>query len=551
MCPDQNYTLTLKDKKIIVNTMRIIRTPIYLIAALLFSQSAAGQIAAPAKNKRPNILFCIADDASFQHMSAYGFGLTKWVNTPGFDRVAKEGLLFTRAYTPTAKCAPSRASILTGRNPWQMKEAGNHNPIYPADLSTFVEVLGKNGYATGFTGKGWGPGNAGKTNGRPRQLTGPEYNQIKTKALTKAMSGTDYTANFKAFLNDKPAEQPFFFWYGSHEPHRGYAYGSGVALGKKNTKDIDQVPPFWIDNETVRNDMLDYALELEYYDQQLLSILKTLEDAGELDNTLIIVTSDNGMPFPRVKGHLYDYDNHLPLAMMWKNNIASPGRKINDFVSFIDFAPTILDVAQVEPKGKMQPIQGSSLLNIFRSPAAKDNNRERVILGREREDVGRPNDEGYPVRAIVKGNFFYAVNYEPSRWPSGNPETGYADTDGGPTKTELLQANRKGQHKDLWQLSFGIKGSEELYQTDKDPYSMNNLAADPAFAAIKARLRKEMEAELKKQGDPRMFGKGYLFDQYPYAQEGVRNFYERYKKGEKMSTGWLNDTDFEKPDFKQ
>src|SRR5690606_28747353 len=137
----------------------------------------------------------------------------------------------------------------------------------------------------------------------------------------------------------------------------------------------------------------------------------------------------------------------------------------------IDFARTILEVAQVEPKGKMQPIQGTSLLNIFKSAAPKSKGRERVLLGREREDVGRPNDEGYTARAIVKGNFFYAVNYEPSRWPSGNPETGYADTDGSPTKTELLQANRKGLHKDLWHLSFGKKVAEELYQTDKDPYS--------------------------------------------------------------------------------
>lgn len=520
----------------------------YLLAALLCLQNVTAQT---TKSKRPNILFCIADDASFQHMSAYGFGLTKWVNTPGFDRVAKEGLLFTRAYTPTAKCAPSRASILTGRNPWQMKEAGNHNPIYPDDLTTFIEVLGKNGYATGFTGKGWGPGTVGQIGGKPRQLTGTEYSQIKTTAPTKAMSGTDYTANFKAFLKEKPAEQPFFFWYGSHEPHRKYAYGSGVAIGKKSIKDIDHVPPFWIDNETVRNDMLDYALELEYYDQHLSTILKALEETGELDNTLIIVTSDNGMPFPRVKGHLYDYDNHLPLAIMWKNKIASPGRKVNDFVSFIDFAPTILEIAQVDPKGKMQPIQGASLSTIFQSPNTNDKGRERVILGREREDVGRPNDEGYPVRAIVKGNFFYAFNYEPSRWPSGDPETGYADTDGSPTKTELLLANRKGLHKNLWQLSFGKKGSEELYLVDQDPYSINNLAADPAFATIKANLRKEMEVELKKQGDPRMFGKGYLFDQYPYAPEKMRNFYERFKKGEKMEAGWLNKSDFEPSDVKK
>ena len=503
-----------------------------------------------SNGKKPNILFCIADDASFQHMSAYG--LTKWVKTPGFDRVAKEGLLFVNAYTPNAKCAPSRASILTGRNPWQLEEAGNHNAYFPAKFTTFMEALGNNGYAVGFTGKGWAPGEPGKIDGKSRMLTGPNFSEIKIKTPTKAISPTDYAANLEEFLKNKPIGNPFCFWFGSHEPHRQYEYGSGVAKGGKKLSDIDNVPPFWIDNEQVRNDMLDYGYEVEYFDKQLQKMLSILEKTGELDNTIIVVTSDNGMPFPRIKGHMYDYDNHLPLAIMWKNHIISPGRKVTDFVSFIDFAPTFLEVAGVDPKNSMQPIQGSSLLSFFK---AKNNqtvgsSRDHVLLGREREDVGRPHDEGYPVRAIVKENFFYAINYEPNRWPSGNPETGYLDTDGSPTKTELLDANRSGKYHNLWQLSFGKKPVEELYQTDKDPYSMKNLANDPAFAKIKASLKGQMEQELKSQKDPRMFGKGSIFDKYPYGEPRVKNFYERYMKGEKIATGWVNDTDFEKPDFK-
>lgn len=503
-----------------------------------------------SKGKKPNILFCIADDASFQHMSAYG--LTKWVKTPGFDRVAKEGLLFVNAYTPNAKCAPSRASILTGRNPWQLEEAGNHNAYFPAKFTTFMEALGNNGYAVGFTGKGWAPGEPGKIDGKSRMLTGPNFSEIKIKTPTKAISPTDYAANLEEFLKNKPIGNPFCFWFGSHEPHRQYEYGSGVARGGKKLSDIDNVPPFWIDNEQVRNDMLDYGYEVEYFDKQLQKMLSILEKTGELDNTIIVVTSDNGMPFPRVKGHMYDYDNHLPLAIMWKNHIISPGRKITDFVSFIDFAPTFLEAAGVDPKNSMQPIQGSSLLSFFKTKNNETvgSSRDHVLLGREREDVGRPHDEGYPVRAIVKGGFFYAINYEPNRWPSGNPETGYLDTDGSPTKTELLDANRRGKYHNLWQLSFGKKPVEELYQTDKDPYSMKNLANDPAFAKIKASLKGQMEQELKSQKDPRMFGKGSIFDKYPYGESRVKNFYERYMKGEKIATGWVNDTDFEKPDFK-
>ncbi|MEO6916657.1 MAG: sulfatase [Chitinophagaceae bacterium] len=498
--------------------------------------------------KKPNILFCIADDASFQHFSAYGFGLTSWVKTPGFDRVAKEGLLFNRAYTPNAKCAPSRACILTGRNSWQLEAAGNHNAIFPEKFSSFIEVLGKHGYLTGYTGKGWAPGNSGTTDGKPRLLTGPNYSTLKTKTPTGGISPIDYAANFSEFLKNKPADQPFCFWFGSHEPHRQYDYGSGMAVGNKKITDITAVPPFWIDNETVRNDMLDYAYELEYYDSQVVKMLDLLERTGELDNTIIVVTSDNGMPFPRVKGHMYDYDNHLPLAIMWKNHIVSPGRKINDFVSFIDYAPTFLEVAGINASDEMQPIQGKSLTNYFTSKN-RIATRDHVLLGREREDVGRPHDEGYPVRAIVKGNYFYSINFKPDRWPSGNPETGYLDTDGSPTKSEILAANRNGAYHNLWVMDFGKKPAEELYQTDKDPYSIKNLSNDPAFAKIKAGLKAQLERELKTQQDPRMFGKGDVFDNYPYAEPRVINFYERYMKGEMPVPNFVRATDFEKPGF--
>src|SRR5687767_10302597 len=134
------------------------------ISLLLFTLFLAIVARAADQPRRPNILFCITDDQSFPHASAYG---TKWVKTPAFDRVAREGLLFTRAYTPNSKCAPSRAMILTGRNSWQLEEAANHLNFFPAKFRGFVEALGAYGYVTGFTGKGWGPGDAGTIDGQP------------------------------------------------------------------------------------------------------------------------------------------------------------------------------------------------------------------------------------------------------------------------------------------------------------------------------------------------------------------------------------------------
>ena len=495
--------------------------------------------------KKPNILFCIADDASFQHMSAYGIS-TGWVKTPGFDQVASEGILFSNAFTPNAKCSPSRACILTGKNPWQLEAAGNHVPFFPEKFATWMEVLRENGYKTGYTGKGWAPGDMGKKNGVPRLLTGPNYSDIKMNAPTKAMSPTNYAANLDAFLKEKSEDEPFCFWYGGHEPHRAYGYGTGASLGKKKTTDIDRVPAYWPDNETVRNDMLDYAYEVEYFDQHLQKMLKILKERGELENTIVVVTSDNGMPFPRTKGHVYEYDNHLPLAIMWKNGIKNPGRKVSDLISFIDFAPTFLEAAGITAKSRMV-VQGKSLMPLITSAKTGrvDPKRNFVLLGKERTDVGRPHDQGYPVRGIVKDNMILSINYEPDRWPAGNPETGYLDTDGSPTKTEILNEKREGKSSKLWDLSFGKKGMEELYDIVKDPDAMTNLASDPDYSKVKAALKKLMEQELKNQKDPRMYGKGAIFDQYPYAEAASRNFYERFMNGEKMKAGWVNESDFE------
>ena len=125
---------------------------------------------------RPNILFAIADDWGFGHAGAYG---CKWVKTPAFDRVAREGILFTRAFTPNAKCAPSRAIILTGRYSWQLEEAANHQNIFPSKFGSYVEVLAANGYMTGYTGKGWGPGTANDAAGKRRDITGKVWSAKK------------------------------------------------------------------------------------------------------------------------------------------------------------------------------------------------------------------------------------------------------------------------------------------------------------------------------------------------------------------------------------
>jgi len=408
---------------------------------------------------KPNILICIADDASYPHMGKD----CKWINTPAFDRIVREGISFTNAYTPSAKCAPSRACLLTGRNPWQLKEAANHFCYFPLEFKTYAEALGENGYHVGHTAKGWAPGVPGMKNGKKRELTGKAWNDVKTPPSTTGISNIDYSANFKEFYNHKPSGKPFCFWYGGIEPHRRYEYASSIKTGRE-ISEIDQVPAFFPDNETVRTDLLDYGLEIEHFDVHIQRMLQFLEEKGELDNTLIVVTSDNGMPFPHAKSDAYDYSTHMPLAIMWKKGIKSPGRIVNDYVSFIDLAPTFLDVAGVDwDKSGMQPTPGKSLNTVFMNHGRDEPFREHVLIGKERHDVGRPDDYGYPIRGIIKDNWLYIVNYRNDLWPAGNPQTGYTTVAGSPTKTEVLNARHNPETKYLWELSFGKREKEELY----------------------------------------------------------------------------------------
>lgn len=509
-----------------------------------------------ARPPRPNILFAIMDDATYRHMSAYG---CSWVKTPNFDRVARQGLLFTRAYTPNAKCAPSRSCIITGRNPWQLEAAANHWSYFPAKYKTLAEALSENGYAVGYSGKGIAPVVAQTAAGAPRELLVKAYNGAKTTPPTAGISVIDYAANFNTFL-DGAGQQPFFFWYGGLEPHRGYEYGSGITKGRKQLSDIPKTDLLasWPASDSVTTDMLDYAFEIEYFDAQLGKMLASLEKRGMLENTMVIVTSDNGMAFPRIKGQEYEYSSHLPLAVMWPDGIRRPGREINHLISFIDFAPTILEVAGIPAAGTgMQPLTGSSFAGLLRaendSPAGYTP-RTHILIGKERHDVGRPNDAGYPIRGIVTDSLLYLHNFETARWPAGNPETGYLNCDGGPTKTVVLQTVfSAGDDARYWQWSFGKRPAEELYNIARDPECLHNLASAPQQNQPLAGLKATLFSVLKQQHDPRMEGNGAVFDAYPYADKSGVGFYERYmKKDPALKWKWVNNSDFQQlPELKR
>ena len=381
--------------------------------------------------------------------------------------------------------------------------------FFPTKFQVYPDLLEAAGYFVGYTGKPWGPGDW-ETSGWPRNPAGPAYNERTNDVPADGINRRDYAANFTDFLNDRPADAPFCFWYGCHEPHRRYEEGSGLKAGKRLAD--APPPPFLPDDDLVRGDLLDYGLEIDWFDTHLGRMIKLLEDRGELDNTLIIVTADNGMPFPRAKANLYEKGTHVPLAVRWGDRIKG-GRVVNDFVSFIDLAPTFLEAAGLIPLAEMT---GRSLMPVFTSGRSGrvDPERDHVLTGRERHTHARPDNVGYPARAIRTDDYLYIRNFKPDRWPAGDPE-GYHDIDGSPTKAYLLENRDEPAIDRLAELAVGQRPEEELYAVRDDPDGLRNLAGDPQYATVKEQLWQRLERSLREQGDPRVLGHGDIFDSYP------------------------------------
>ncbi len=279
-------------------------------------------VVAFAQSDRPNILFAISDDQSAMHAGAYGDTSNK---TPAFDRIAREGVLFNYAYTAAPSCAPSRSAILTGRNIWEVEEGGILLGILRAKFTVFTILLEDSGYELGATGKTWGPG---RLEGWTRNPFGKNFDahQIPDSERRPGLRPTDYAKNFDEFHAQRDPSKPFFFWLGTSEPHQSYDVGAWKRAGKKLAD--ARLPKFLPDTPEVRGEILDYGLEIEHFDNHLGRALKTLEDAGELDNTLVIVTSDHGNPLPRSKCNLYDGGTQVPLAIRYPKKIPEAAKSM-------------------------------------------------------------------------------------------------------------------------------------------------------------------------------------------------------------------------------
>jgi N-sulfoglucosamine sulfohydrolase len=459
--------------------------------------------------QRPNILFAIADDWGWPHAGVYGDPV---VQTPAFDRVAHEGILFNHAYVSSPSCTPSRNAILTGQYHWRLGPGANlHSTLDPA-IPVYPLLLEDAGYKIGRVRKSWGPGDISNWERHP--------------------AGKPYTeGGFAEFLSERTDDTPFCFFMGASDPHRPYNKGTGVQSGM----DLDKIRLYksFPDHEIVRSDVADYYYEVQRFDSTVANAIQLLEEIGELENTIIVVTGDNGMPFPRSKSNNYDSGTRMPLAIRWGSGIKNPGRILDDFVSTTDFAPTFLELAGVEIPGVMT---GKSLVDLLASEQdgfIDTENRSFVLHGKERHVPGQEGHMGgYPVRALRNHDYLYIRNFEPDRWPSGTPNYLEAaipycwlgNCDNSPTKTYMVENQEKDElHSRLYDLSFGKRPAEELYDCQKDPDQLENLAHDPDYAEVLEKLSAQLMKELEATEDPRAVGGAEAFDKVPYLGGGPKH----------------------------
>jgi arylsulfatase A-like enzyme len=436
-------------------------------------------LATPVAASRPNILVLVADDWGWPASPLYGDCVVK---TPALERIARDGVLFNHAYCSAPSCTPSRGALLTGQDFWRLEEGANLLGTLPAKFPVYTELLAKEGYVTGSRSKGWSPGNL-KAGGRTENPVGTKMGK----------------ADFEGFLRKLPADKPFCFWFGSTDPHRPYKKGSGVASNMDTAK--VSVPGFLPDVPETRGDLCDYYLMVQKFNDDAMRALTALEKSGRYDNTLIIITGDNGFPFPHGKTQLYEWGVHQPLAICWKGHVPG-GRTVEDYTSLTDFAPTILEAAGLPVPAQMT---GKSLLPLLLSGKAGqvEPQRDAAFVGLER------HAGSYPMRAIRTKQFSFIRNFATDRDPN------LYGGRGGPTMEYMIAHKEDSQElRRLYAASFGPRPAEELYDLQKDPNELTNLAGDPNYADIKKRLAGRLMDYLAKTKDPRAFGNGAVFDNY-------------------------------------
>ena len=517
---------------------------------------------------RPNILFAFADDwGRYASIYAEANGArtpNDLIRTPHFVRVAREGVLFRNAYVTAPSCTPCRSSLLSGQYFFRTgRGAILQGAVWDSSIPSYPLLLEKHGYHIGFTYKVWSPGtpaNAGYGGAANSYgKAGGSFNgfsQTATSMIAKGKSVDEakaelfkqVTGNFDQFLAARKTDQPFCYWFGPTNVHRKWTAGSGKKLwGLDPEKLQGKLPPFLPDVPVVREDFADYLGEAMAFDSALGLLLAKLEEMGELENTLVVVSGDHGAPgFPRGKCNLYDFGTGVALAARWGK--AEGGRVVDDFVNLMDLAPTFLDAGGVAIPDVMT---GRSILPVLQSEKTGlvDPTRTWVITGRERHVAkARAGGLPYPQRALRTQDYLYIINFEPDRYPMGdrngvlegkvpshnglvnNTFDCYADLDASPTKAFMVEHRNDPKWKAMFELGFGKFPREELYVITDDPHQMNNVAKLEHYTTVRKQLEAQLLTELKRVADPRVSQDPVPFEYPPFVGEVAPKAQRKGKK---------------------
>ena len=412
---------------------------IILVVSLFFCLNIKAQ-------EKPNFVFIIADDVSWNDIGCYGNEIVK---TPNIDLLAKEGLQFTNAYLTASSCSPSRCSIISGKYPHSDGAAELHTPL-PEDEIPFPLMLKENGYYTAHAGK-WHLG--------PNVYKAFDI-YTDNNGFNNGDGGED---NWVPFLKDRPKDKPFFFWLASYDAHR--PWGADNFQITHNPLEVD-VPIYFADTPETRQDIASYYNEIGRFDYYIGKVREELEKQGVLENTVIIVMADNGRPFPRCKTRVYDSGMKTPFVVFWPKGIKSKGIRTESLVSAIDVAPTILELAGIDhPKG----YQGKSFVPVLENPFAET--RTAVFSEHNWHDY-----EAHE-RMIRTKEFLYVLNARPNL-----TNCGPADSKRSPTQYALNQVRDEGKLTPAQADIFMVpRPSEELFDVKNDPLQLLNLASVPKY----------------------------------------------------------------------
>jgi len=503
---------------------------------------------------RLNILFVFADDWG-RYASCYkGLDgrptINDVVKTPNVDRVAREGVLFKHAFVNAPSCTPCRSSLLSGRYFFQTGRAAIlQGAVWDEKIPTFPLLLRDAGYHIGKSFKVWSPGTPADAGFGGQQYAyqkaGGACNNFSEEVTRMVAAGDSVAAarekilsqvrgNFDDFLAARKPGQPWHYWFGTTTTHRSWIKGSGKKLwGIEPDALKGKLPKSMPDVPEIREDVADYLGECQAVDAYVGVLLKKLEEAGELDKTVVVLSGDHGMPgVTSGKCNLYDHGTAVTLAIRYPGT--KPGRVLDDLARIPDLCPTFLEIGGVKPP---ENLYGKSLVPLLKSDKSGlvDKSRDWSVSGRERHvGMAREGNLPYPMRSLRTPDFLYIRNFMPDRWPMGAPysaaestpdlkavdnntRAAFPDMDASPTKTWLIAHQHEAQWKRHFDLAFAKRSAEELYDLKNDPDQVKNLAADPKFAAQKRAQSERLMKLLKDAHDPRVTGDGKTFDQPPFS----------------------------------